>query len=134
MKVYKNTVIWSIAIVVLLALVIVPTVLFTRMLRQDIDKFESAIAEVNDNLIAEAPRETLLASCDQLEALWHEHRGHWSFYVHHNIVDTLDILFSGYLTECRRQNTEAALIEAARIESLLRAAEDGDRLSWFNIF
>lgn len=134
MKLYRNTIVWLISILILLALVLVPTTLFTRMLHKDIEKFEAAMAEINNNLTTQASPVTLQESCTKLEKLWHAHRGHWSFYVHHNIVDTLDILFSGYLTQSRIQNTEAALTEAARIESLLRAAEENDRLSWFNIF
>lgn len=131
MKLYRNTWIFILALIILLSLVMVPTTLFTRMLRQDIEKFESAMNEINLQLTqGENPKE----ACDDLERLWHAHRKHWSFYVHHNIVDNLDMLFSAYLAESRNQNTKAALSEAARIDSLLRAAEENDRLSWNNVF
>lgn len=131
MKLYRNTWIFIIALIILLSLVLVPTTLFTRMLRKDIGKFENGMNAINGQLVVgEDPGE----ACDELEHLWKSHRRHWSFYVHHNIVDNLDMLFAAYLTESRNQNTKAALSEAARIDSLLRAAEENDRLSWYNVF
>ena len=131
MKLYRNTWIFILALMILSSLVIVPTTLFTRMLQKDIEKFEDGMNRINQQLVeGENPKE----ACDDLERLWHAHRKHWSFYVHHNIVDNLDMLFSAYLTESRNQNVKAALSEAARIDSLLRAAEENDRLSWYNVF
>ena len=131
MKLYRNTWIFIIALMILLSLVLVPTTLFTRMLGKDIEKFESAMNDINQQLVSgQDPGK----ACDDLEKLWHAHRRHWSFYVHHNIVDNLDLLFSAYLAESRNQNTKAALSEAARIDSLLKSAEENDRLSWYNIF
>ncbi len=131
MRLYRNTWIFILALIILASLVILPTTLFTRMLRQDIEKFEDGMNRINQQLVeGENPGE----ACDDLEHLWHSHRRHWSFYVHHNIVDNLDMLFSAYLAESRNQNVKAALSEAARIDSLLRAAEENDRLSWYNVF
>ena len=131
MKLYRNTWIFILALIILASLVIVPTTLFTRMLRKDIEKFEDGMNLINGQLIdGQNPED----ACDDLEHLWHAHRKHWSFYVHHNIVDNLDMLFSAYLAESRNQNVKAALSEAARIDSLLRAAEENDRLSWYNVF
>ncbi len=131
MKLYRNTWIFILALIILISLVLMPTTLFTRMLRKDIEKFESAMNEINRQLLNDQDPGS---ACDDLEKLWHSHRRHWSFYVHHNIVDTLDMQFAVYLTESRNGNTKAALSEAARIDSLLRAAEENDRLSWHNVF
>ena len=131
MKLYRNTWIFILALVVLMSLVLVPTTLFTRMLRQDIDRFQKAMTLINQQMVEGRDPG---GACDELEGLWHAHRRHWSFYVHHNIVDNLDMLFSAYLAECRNQNTKAALSEAARIVSLLKSAEENDRLSWYNVF
>lgn len=131
MKLYRNTWIFILALMILASLVLVPTTLFTRMLRKDIEKFETSMNEINQQLVnGQDPGK----SCDDLEKLWHSHRRHWSFYVHHNIVDTLDMQFAVYLAESRNKNTKAALAEAALIDSLLRAAEENDRLSWYNVF
>ncbi len=131
MKLYRNTWIFITALIILVSLVLVPTTLFTRMLRKDIDKFQDAMTLINQQL---AKGQDPSSACDELEELWHAHRSHWSFYVHHNTVDTLDMLFSAYLAESRNQNTKAALSEAARIDSLLKSAEENDRLSWHNVF
>ena len=131
MKLYRNTWIFITALLILVSLVLIPTTLFTRMLRKDIDQFQDTITEINHRL-AEGQDPT--DACNDLEHLWHAHRRHWSFYVHHNIVDNLDMLFAAYLTESRNQNTKAALSEAARIVSLLNAAEENDRLTWHNVF
>ena len=131
MKLYRNTWIFLLALLILVSLVLVPTTLFTRMLRKDIGKFQAAIMEINQGLVEGRDPGKV---CDYLEDLWHAHRRHWSFYVHHNIVDNLDMLFAAYLTESRNQNTKAALSEAARIVSLLNSAEENDRLTWHNVF
>lgn len=131
MKLYRNTWIFLLALLILSSLVLVPTTLFTRMLRKDIDQFQDTMTEINHQL---AEGEDTTDACNDLEQLWHAHRRHWSFYVHHNIVDNLDMLFAAYLTESRNQNTKAALSEAARIVSLLNSAEENDRLTWHNVF
>lgn len=133
MKVYKNTIIWILSVLFLLALVITPTTLFNHMLKNDIALFQREIDTINDALLV-GDREATETHCDLLEADWQHHRRHWSFYVHHNTVDTLDQLFSAYLSYSRCAVTEEALAESGRLSALLRAAEENDRLTFVNIF
>lgn len=134
MRIYKNTIIWIISVAVLVALVTIPTTLFTRMLHRDIEKFEITINTINQDLTTGSETQKLQEDCRKLEEAWRHHRDHWSFYVHHNMVDTLDLLFAGYLEQARLGNADGALTESVRIRSLLRATEESDRVSWLNIF
>ena len=81
---YRNSIIYLIMVVVILALVFVPTTWFDKMLEDDVNGFRSRIDDILDTR-RDAPE--LEEKCGLLQADWEKHMEHWSFFLNHSAME-----------------------------------------------
>ena len=128
---YRNSIIYLIMVVVILALVFVPTTWFDKMLEDDGNGFRSRIDDIL-NTDRDAPE--LEEKCGLLQADWENHMEHWSFFLNHSAIEKVDLGICTFLEYVRCGNYESASIEAKRLDKIFEMTEHQDELSALNIF
>lgn len=118
-------------LVVILALVFVPTTWFDRMLEDDVNGFRSRI---DDILHTNRDAPELEEKCGLLQADWEKHMEHWSFFLNHSAIEKVDLGICTFLEYVRCGNYENASIEAKRLDKIFEMTEHQDELSALNIF
>lgn len=127
---YKNSWLFLLAVVVILAVVFVPTLLFDKMLGEDSAKFMEKINEICD---AEEDMELINKKCGELENLWQKHMEHWSFVVHHSAIEKIDLSITSFIEYTKKGEKNSRDLEVKRIEKILEITAKQDKLELINI-
>ncbi len=130
-KMYRNSILYIVMVVIILSIVIIPTTLFDVMLENDVNGFR---AQINDILEMDWNDPELNDKCDALRANWENHMKHWSFVVHHTSIEKVDLGICTFLEFVHYGNYESAAIEAKRLDKIFDMTANQDELSALNIF
>lgn len=130
MKVYKNSCFFVLAVIFILVTVFVPTLMFDRMLGDDVDKFMEKVKEIS---ALEEHDEAVFQKCDELENLWDEHMGHWSFVVHHSAIEKIDLSIVTFIEYSKKGEKNSAELEAKKLEKILEITSKQDKPDLLNI-
>lgn len=130
MKVYKNSCFFVLAVILILVVVFVPTLMFDRMLGEDTDKFIEKIREIS---ALEENDESVFKKCGELEDLWEEHMGHWSFVVHHSAIEKIDLSITTFVEYSKTGEKNSAELEAKKLEKILEITSKQDKPELLNI-
>lgn len=127
---YKNSWLFFLAVVLILAVVFVPTLLFDKMLGEDSSKFMNKINEICD---AEDDIDLVNKKCGELEKLWKKHMEHWSFVVHHSAIEKIDLSIASFIEYAQKEEKNSRDVEAKRIEKILEITSKQDKLDLINL-
>lgn len=130
MKVYKNSCFFVLAVILILAAVFVPTLMFDKMLGEDADKFMEKVKEISE---LEENDENVFQKCTELEDLWQKHMGHWSFVVHHSAIEKVDLSITTFVEYSKKGEKDSADLEAKKLEKILEITSKQDRPELLNI-
>ncbi|MFR1517483.1 MAG: DUF4363 family protein [Clostridia bacterium] len=128
---YRNSILYIIMVVVILALVIIPTSWFDKMLESDVGSFRE---KINDILAAGENDPELEEKCDLLQADWETHMKHWSFFINHASIEKVDLGICNFLEMVRYRDFQNANIEAKRLDKIFEMTAEQDALTPLNIF
>ena len=128
---YRNSIIYMIMVVLILAIVFVPTTWFDKMIEHDVAGFRD---KINAVLETENDSSEVDEKCDALQTDWNKHMRHWSFFVHHSVIDKVDLSICTLIDLVQVGNYESALMEARRLDKMLQMTEEQDELNLMNIF
>ncbi len=129
---YRNSILFIVTVVVILTLVLFPTSWFDHMIADDIDGFREKIGTVLELTHQEDAR--LAEACQTLQNDWEKHMGHWSFFIHHSVIEKIDLSICTLIETAKDGNLKGAELEARRLDRLFDATEHQDDLSASNIF
>ena len=127
---YKNSWLFILAVVLILAIVFIPTVSFDFMLEDDTNKFSAKIQQIIET---DTEDSTLYEKCNELQKLWDKHMQHWSFVVHHNAIEKIDLGIAAFIEHTKAGDRKSALVEAERLYRLFEITSKQDELSMINI-
>ena len=127
---YKNSWLFLLAVVLIIAVVFVPTLWFDKMLGEDSAKFMNKINEICD---AEDDIELVNKKCTELEKLWEKHMEHWSFVVHHSSIEKIDLSIASFIEYAQKGEKNSRDVEAKRIEKTLEITSKQDKLDLINL-
>lgn len=130
MKLYKNSWLFLLAVILILVAVFVPTLMFDRMLGKDVDKFMDKVNEITE---LEVNDEAIFERCNELEVLWKKHMDNWSFVVHHSAIEKVDLSITTFIEYSRKGEKNSAELEAKKLEKLLEITAKQDKPELLNI-
>ena len=130
MKVYKNSCFFVLAVILILVAVFVPTLMFDRMLGDDVNKFMEKVREIS---VLEENDEAVFQKCDELEKLWNEHMDHWSFVVHHSAIEKVELSITTFVEYSKKGEKNSAELEAKKLEKILEITSKQDKPDLLNI-
>lgn len=130
MKLYKNSWLFLLAVILILVVVFVPTLMFDRMLGKDVDKFMEKVNEITE---LEVNDEAIFERCKELEVLWKKHMDNWSFVVHHSAIEKVDLSITTFIEYSRKGEKNSAELEAKKLEKLLEITAKQDKPELLNI-
>lgn len=130
MKLYKNSWLFLLAVILILVAVFVPTLMFDRMLGKDVDKFMEKVNEITE---LEVNDEAIFERCNELEVLWKKHMDSWSFVVHHSAIEKVDLSITTFIEYSRKGEKNSAELEAKKLEKLLEITAKQDKPELLNI-
>lgn len=130
MKIYKNSCFFILAIILILVSVFVPTLMFDRMLGEDADKFMEKVREIS---LLEKNDKAVFQKCEELEDLWEEHMGHWSFVVHHSAIEKIDLSITTFIEYSKKGEKNSAELESKKLEKILEITSKQDKPELLNI-
>jgi len=130
MRLYKNSCFFLLAVVLILATVFVPTLMFDRMLEKDVKIFMKKVQEIS---ALDKNNEEVFEKCDELEKLWKEHMNHWSFVVHHSAIEKVDLSIASFVEYSKKGEKNSADLEAKKLGKILEITSKQDKPDLLNI-
>ena len=130
MKVYKNSCFFVLAVILILVAVFVPTLMFDKMLGDDVDKFMKKVREIS---ALEENDDAVFQKCDELEKLWNEYMDHWSFVVHHSAIEKVELSITTFIEYSKKGEKNSAELEAKKLEKILEITSKQDKPDLLNI-
>lgn len=128
---YRNSILYMIMAVLILAIVFVPTTWFDKMIEHDVAGFRD---KINAVLETENDSSEVDEKCSALQKDWDKHMRHWSFIIHHSVIDKVDLSICTLIDLVQVGNYESAQMEARRLDKILQTTEEQDELNLMNIF
>ncbi len=132
MKLYKNTLVYIISVILIFSFVFITTFSFDRMIENDIRKMWRQVEAIREDLNGQ--NEQLPQSCERLRAIWHKHMDHWSFCLDHGMIKEVDLTVSLFLQCAEDGLKESAELEAVKLKRLFEVVRTNDKLVPLNIF
>lgn len=127
---YKNSLFFIIAVILILAVVFIPTISFDSMLKNDVKMLNE---KIDDILKTDFDDSSINEKCDSFEELWNKHMKHWSFVVHHNAIEKIELAVCSFIEYTKAGDRQGAVLEAERLYKLFEMTSKQDELSLLNI-
>lgn len=127
---YRNIFRFFLIVIIILALIFVPTLCFDRTLKKDVSEMNELIEEISNDINM---NKKAIIKCKSLTDMCNKKMKIWSFIVHHGTIEKIQTEMITFVESIENGDKNAANVSGKKIKKLLNITSKQDELSLSNL-